>query len=311
LFTSAVDAPFLSHRSSQSYTPHALQPLTQVIAPPPFQFETRYRYDANGNLAQADRQAVNANPGPQPVLGQVSAADDWQSTVYAYTTLDQLASVTDDLTHTTSFTYDPNGNQASLTDAKNQPTTYTYDDFDRLTQTTYADTSFEQYAYDAASNLTSRLTPANQQILYVYDALNRLDLKTLPGGLTHDYVYDAGSRLKDIIDSANGTLHVTYDALNRVRSTTDYHLRTIAYTYDGVGNRLSMTATPGGGAPAVHTYTYDPLSQLQSVTGAQTHGYQYDPVGNRQQADGTNYTPNLLNQYSQVGTASSSTAIAT
>ena len=71
-----------------------------------------------------------------------------------------------------------------------------------------------------------------------------------------------------------------------------------SYTYDKVGNRLSMT-TQGG--TQGETYTYDNLYQLTGVSGGQTHSYQYDPVGNRQLADGIPYTPNPLNQYPSVG----------
>jgi len=80
-------------------------------------------------------------------------------------------------------------------------------------------------------------------------------------------------------------------------------LSQFTYTYDPLGNRLSQTITPPTPG-STQTYGYDPLSQLQTVTGSQTHSYQYDAVGNRQQADGTSYTPNTLNQYSQVGSTS-------
>ena len=87
---------------------------------------------------QVDRQAVSNAPGALPALGTTSATDDWQSTVYAYTALDQLASVTDDLAQTTRSTYDATGNRRTMTDAKGQITTYAYEERNRLASVTDA-----------------------------------------------------------------------------------------------------------------------------------------------------------------------------
>ncbi len=91
--------------------------------------------------------------------------------------------------------------------------------------------------------------------------------------------------------SSSGSLPVTSHLSPRTSPT---------YTYDTVGNRLTALITHHSSLDTF-TYGYDPLSQLQTVTGSQTHSYQYDPVGNRSLADGTSYTPNPLNQYSAVG----------
>jgi RHS repeat-associated protein len=51
----------------------------------------------------------------------------------------------------------------------------------------------------------------------------------------------------------------------------------------------------------LHTYDYDNIYQLLAVSGAQAHTYTYDAAGNRINTDGIGYSPNVLNQYSQVG----------
>ena len=100
----------------------------------------------------------------------------------------------------------------------------------------------------------------------------------------------------------------TYDAANRLLSLTTKKgtttLSTFTYTSDPLGNRQTTTDAAG-----LHTYTYDPLSQLTNAAepagSTPTLAFLYDPVGNRTQVTrgGTPqaYTPNTLNQYSAVG----------
>ncbi len=302
---------------------NALNQLTKTVAPSPFLFETYFSYDANGNLIQVDRQA-STSPGTRPATGTSSPTDGWQTTRYTHTSLDQVASIIDDLGNTTSFTYDANenrigvqdaklnttsyeyderdllwkvtdangaltetaydanGNPAAIKDGKNNTTTYTYDDFDRLIRTTYADNSFEQYSYDLASNLTTRITSANQTITYVYDALNRLTTKTASEETT-TYTYDRGSRLTSVAD-ADATLTYTYDTLNRVTQVVTAKpgvpTTTVSYTYDGVGNRTKLTYPDGD----FITYTHDVLNRLDLIktsTGAILTDDNYDVLSRR------------------------------
>lgn len=62
-----------------------------------------------------------------------------------------------------------------------------------------------------------------------------------------------------------------------------------------------MKRTLGTNPTATIDYSYNDIYELTNVTNAQTHSYDYDKVANRQIADGVTYTPNNLNQYTQVG----------
>ncbi len=100
---------------------------------------------------------------------------------------------------------------------------------------------------------------------------------------------------------------MSLSALAVVLSTalaTQPTLTSIAYTYDQVGNRRTMTT--GGGT---HAYTCDTVYGLRSTDyppafGVPDTSFDYDAVGNRlKTVDGgtTTYVPNTLNQYASVG----------
>ncbi len=262
-----------------------LNQLTTTIAPSPFLYETRYRYDANGNLAQADRQATTTLPGPPPALGTTNPADDWQSTVYTYTLLDQLASITDDLGHTTAFTYDRNGNRDTLTDAAGHVTASAYDERDLLQTVTDAATppGVTTNAYDANGNLAT-LTDANgHPTTYAYDDFDRLTHTTYADASHEDYTYDAASNLISLRTPNAALRTFTYDALNRLRQKVTPE-ETTTYTYDP-GSRLLTAAD----ADAALSYAYDALNRVVTAVTDPTAGawptstvrYGYDRAGNR------------------------------
>lgn len=270
--------------NTTTFTYNALNQLIQVTAPPPFGFVTRHRYDANGNLIQLDRQATTATPGPRPATGTTSPTDDWQSTVYAYTTLDQLESITDDLNQTTRFAYDPSGNRAAITDAKLQTTTYDHDERNLLVKVTDAATppGITAYRYDANGNLTVLTDAKGNPTRYTYDDFDRLTTTTYADNSFEQYAYDKASNLTQRITPATQTLTYTYDALNRLTSKIAPE-ETTTYAYDA-GSRLTTTAD----ADVALTYTYDALNRVTQVAtdpagalGPTTVGYTYDGVGNR------------------------------
>jgi len=114
--------------------------------------------------------------------------------------------------------------------------------------------------------------------------------------------------LKVELSSSHPSAHAappTVSAVRPIQLPPDV-LATVDYTYDNVGNRLSAISSQQSAA-SNFAYTYDPLSQLDTVTEP-TQGnwnYDYDAVGNRTQVidptGTTSYSPNNLNQYATVG----------
>jgi YD repeat-containing protein len=120
---------------------------------------------------------------------------------------------------TTRYTYDANGNRASI-DVNGTVTTASYDDQDRLTQygnTTYAYDGLGQlatrteggrtwrYSYDVMGNLERVERDTGPPIEYRYDELGRRVSRSVGGTLDSIYVYRGGQ----IIAETNGAGQVT------------------------------------------------------------------------------------------------------
>ncbi len=91
--------------------------------------------------------------------------------------------------------------------------------------------------------------------------------------LTYD---DVGNRTQ--MDDDTGITAYVYDALNRLTSVTFPGSRAVAYAYDEVGNRETITYL--GGSDEV-TYAYDAANNLTTVTDWDTNetAYSYDNTG--------------------------------
>lgn len=139
--------------------------------------------------------------GPRPTIG------------YGYDGLDQLLTVTD---------------PRSLT------TTYTMTGLAENTALASPDTGITGMTYDAAGNLKTRLDARGKTVTYSYDALNRLTLIDYPSGTDTAFVYD---------DPA-----VAYSK-GRLTRMTDESGST-DFGYDGFGRLTQKTQTVGSGAAA-------------------------------------------------------------
>lgn len=296
-----------------TFESNAQNQLTKVTAPAPFNFATYHSYDANGNLIQIDRQAKAAAPGPRPAIGTTTALDDWQSTVYTYTSLDQLASVKNDLGHVTQFTYDANGNRTSVQDAKLNATTLSYDERNLLWKITDADLGLTEQLYDSNANLASVKDAKGNVTAYVYDEFDRQLRMTYVDGSFEQFAYDAASNLTQRVTPANQTITYDYDALNRLKTKTT-PTESTAYTYDR-GSRLTGISD----ADAALGYAYDALNRTTQVTtdpagtlGPVTMSYLYDPAGNRTRftypdASFLTYTYDELNRLTAIKDAAAAT----
>ena len=243
---------------------------------PAGQFET-YSYDTGGNLQ--NRTDFNG-----------------KTTTFTYDLMRRLLTKVPDASlnqPTISFTYNPSGQRATMTDASGT-TVYNYDGRNRLSSK-HAPFGTLSYTYDDGGNLlTTRSSNANgTSVDYSYDGLNRLatvkdnNLLALNGGVT-TYNYDTVGNLKSYLYPNGVTTTYNYNSLNRLSSmnaaTPGSTLANYAYTLGAAGNRTAVTELGG----RTVNYTYDDLYRLTNETIANdTHGingtvnYGYDPVGNR------------------------------
>jgi len=204
---------------------------------------------------------------------------------YGYDHAGRLSAVTN-ATHTLVFqyTYNPtNGQLLKLTRPNGIETDYAYDGMGRLTNILHQFT-------------TGQVLVA--QYGYTLDAIGKATLltTTLPGGVLkyEQYGYDYFDRLTNVIYADSGILNDP-NALN------------VSYTYDGNGNRLTMTTRTNNAVTEIRSYAYGAENRLLTVNnqnGLLLNAYAYDPAGNRIQKIATNNTAfyayderNLLTSY--------------
>ncbi len=135
----------------------------------------------------------------------------------------------------------------------------------------------KSYLYDQADNLVATFDRNGRRIDYLYDQRDRVVAEQwLPEpGTTSDiyeilYTYDNASNLLTATDPAS-SLAMTYDDRYRVASvdtsgTVGVPPVTLEYTYDAVGNRLTMRERIDGPVGAITTYEHDALNRTTGIT---------------------------------------------
>ncbi|MDR0916611.1 MAG: S8 family serine peptidase, partial [Oscillospiraceae bacterium] len=235
--------------------------------------ETRYDYDANGNVT---RERVRNNAA--------GAATSFGETRYTYNArgfLTQSDSYDDgNVALHTAYTYDAAGNILTQT-VGTSTTAYTYDRFGDVLTLTDALGQTEYYTYDLAGNVLTKTDRNGVTTTNTYDALGRILISTAGGDVTA-YTYALnGSVIAQSNETA--TLNYTYDALGRVASVLESGDVEKYYTYDLMGNRTSLIAAENGELVANTMYSYDALNRLVTVSdgGTVAATYTYDTNGNR------------------------------
>lgn len=190
-------------------------------------------------------------------------------------TFDELSRMIEDIgaaNQTSSFSYDPNGNQTGITDPNQNSTTQAFDALNRLTQITDATSGNTTYGYDAQDNLTSVTDPRGNTTSYTYDALGNVLTQQSPDTGTSTYTYDeAGNRLSST-DAKGQTASYSYDALNRITQISYADGQNITYGYDQGTNGIGRLTTISDGSISL-SYEYDNqgnISQLQQSINSVT-----------------------------------------
>ena len=174
---------------------------------------------------------------------------------------------------TTTYGYDANENQASVTDPDGYTTQSIYDNNNDL--------ACSQSGLSTGSSSGAFVCGVGNDSSKAYYCPSG---ETCP---TTTYSYDADGNLTTTTEPSTATITQTYDN-NDLLTTTSYSdsTPTVSYTHNASGGRLSMT----DGAGTIN-YTYDNNDQLASTTrGSDTFSYSYAPSGlvsSRTYPDGT------------------------
>jgi RHS repeat-associated protein len=187
-------------------------------------------------------------------------------TTYQWNDLGKLTLITDAQNNTRSFTYDMLGRQLTSQDLQSG---YLIN-YGR---------GFYTYTYDDVGNLKKKETPAGRVIIYTYDDINRplTETATAPEAQTQTttYTYDtcqysSGIRNACTVTKKNGDT-ITYSEKNSFYRDGSLKIQakkiagepfTTAYTYNQLGNVVTLTNADGG----VTTYTYGAGGQIDSIS---------------------------------------------
>ena len=313
---------------------------------------TSYFYNAAGYLAQVVYPGAQATPPTAPLAagsrdtmtfssydadGNLLSRVDGNNITTTYTYNDPESRLTNitypagtiDSVH---LAYDAYGRRSAMTDGTGGQT-YIYDDDDDLTSKTvnwgeagtktlsYAfypnasrrtmafDGHTTAYSYDGVGRMSSLSYDGTLQSSYTYQDNSWLGTQTLGNGVATSYTLDPLGRLRDLANRTGGGATLSDFAVPA------------AGGYDGVGNKLSVTATlPGAAAvySGTTSYQYDygqtanpqarrsQLTQETSTRASGSFSYGYDGgtstgPGNPTSFKGTANTFNADNQQTGSG----------
>jgi RHS repeat-associated protein len=210
------------------------------------------------------------------VAGQVesivSSNPNGASAAYTYDDLNRLQTVVDNRLpgqNTTTYTYDPASNIATVAYANGLQSNFTYDTLNRLTEM-ITPVSGYSYSLGATGNRTQAVEINGRTLNWNYDGTNRLTSETISDDPTKnngsvayslDPVGNRQSETSSLSGISSGSF--SYNADDQISSET----------YDADGNTL----TAGG-----KIYTYDAENHMTSMTGSGTVVTMvYDAFGNR------------------------------
>lgn len=245
--------------------------------------QTSRTYDAMGDLTSTtDGLGRTTQTGYDFNQQRTSqTAPDGVVTAYSYDPVGNLTKVVENwrsgqpasntVNVTTRYSYDARNLRVSMTDPNGAMTHYGYDVRGLLTSVANPLGKITNYSYDAAGNTASRQDANGAATQYSYDPRNLLTKRAYPGGTADTFGYDAAGRQTSATNST-GVVAITFDDLGRITKVNDAAGKSLQYSYDPAGNRISMTLPDGRSL----SYSYDfadNLTKLTSPLGTETFSY--------------------------------------
>ncbi|WP_418968685.1 DNRLRE domain-containing protein [Alloscardovia omnicolens] len=255
----------------------------------------KYDYDQLSNVVKrmtslGDTETYTYNVNNQ--LEKVTKADR-KTISYDYNKLDQLLKVdySEKQDGQVVYAYDPDGRRVSMSDLTGT-TRYAYNDEGEITGVRQGDGSLIQYEYDNFGNISHMIYPDGSKVSYTYDELDRLTSVTDVKGQKTAYTYNDAGDLTQVKRGDGTHSFLTYDKAHRVTEIRHVDkksklISSYGYEYDD-GNYITEETVTQDGESLVHSYTYDTLGQVETMTVSTKDGkelsslsYTYDLAGNK------------------------------
>lgn len=210
------------------------------------------------------------------------------STTFTYNDLNQMVQVEDALQRSWFYDYLPTGEISRVENARSAVTSFDYDNNGRLIGTTDAENNITAYIYDGNSNLIAMSNARGVITRLNYDALDRLVERIenyLPGvvsdsetNVSTQFEYNLRDDLIAMTDGRNHTAHFEYDAISRLTRTVDRENAETDFLYDDVDNLIAYTDDNDN----TTFFVYDNLDRVIGVINPEIHVREmtYDKVGN-------------------------------
>ncbi len=241
-----------------------------------------------------------------------------------YDQLSQLTTLADASANPTDFTYDPNGNLATVTDALGRVSLREHDAFGRLKRVledAHGIAAESRMGYDAEDNLLRVTDPKGLDTTYRYNGLGDFIAQQSPDTGGTDMTVDAAGNTRTRTDARGVRATYQYDVLNRLTgiSYPDSSLD-VGYTYDTAPAVCEADERFAKGrvgqvshAKGHTTYCYDRFGQItrkvQTLEGVSTAlRYAYTKAGKLAKLtypDGSvaDYVRDGLGRITQIGLA--------
>jgi RHS repeat-associated protein len=204
-------------------------------------------------------------------------------TTYQFDNRDRITKVIDALGHTQDKTYTSMDNVARITDALQKPASFGWDPNDEnLTSTSLSTGATSQFDYTSAAHphqVTGATDPQSNTLSYTYDSAGNLDITSQAGVTLENRDYNANGTVSKITDGNGNFTLFGYDPNGNLTSVDNpAPLGDLTITPDA----LSRVHTILDGKNQTTTYTYDPLDRPDVVTfqGGSFVDNDYDPDGN-------------------------------
>jgi RHS repeat-associated protein len=159
---------------------------------------TTFHYDANGNLVTMNVENIDEDGD--------AYANQWLTTTFTYTNLNDLASRTEEIdgstTRTTSWTRDEEGHVTRVTKPEGNKDDFTYNERDLMASRARGATSVApstaSFEYDDNGNLTVETDGRDNDTIHAYDAFNRRTMTTNALGHYRTWNYDKAGNVVQI-----------------------------------------------------------------------------------------------------------------